>query len=191
MITRCRLHGSVWAVPITPGVMTMRTRTIAIVAALLLGLPVLVQAESAPPEVNMFEIGQTVLKMSLSEGVTPEDAIDAMLSKAAELNMKLVGRQDVGGELQARGVEAPRLEIFQFCDPEDAIEMVKFNTIYAAYMPCRIALVEDSDGRIWLEMLNLDMIINAYQLPPRLQAIAITVNGEMLSIITAGATGEF
>jgi len=69
--------------------------------------------------------------------------------------------------------------------------MVKFNTIYAAYMPCRIALVEDSDGRIWLEMLNLDMIINAYQLPPRLQAIAITVNGEMLSIITAGATGEF
>jgi uncharacterized protein (DUF302 family) len=171
--------------------MTMRTRTIAIVAALLLGLPVLVQAESAPPEVNMFEIGQTVLKMSLSEGVTPEDAIDAMLSKAAELNMKLVGRQDVGGELQARGVEAPRLEIFQFCDPEDAIEMVKFNTIYAAYMPCRIALVEDSDGRIWLEMLNLDMIINAYQLPPRLQAIAITVNGEMLSIITAGATGEF
>jgi uncharacterized protein (DUF302 family) len=171
--------------------MTMRTRIIAIAAALLLGLPILAQSEVAPPEINMFEIGQTVLKMGLSEGVSPEDAIDAMLSKAAELNMKLVGRQDVGGELRARGVEAPRLEIFQFCDPEDAIEMVKFNTIYAAYMPCRIALVEDSDGRIWLEMLNLDMIINAYPLPPRLQAIAITVNGEMLSIITAGATGEF
>jgi uncharacterized protein (DUF302 family) len=171
--------------------MTMRTRIIAIAAALLLGLPILAQSEVAPPEINMFEIGQTVLKMGLSEGVSPEDAIDAMLSKAAELNMKLVGRQDVGGELRARGVEAPRLEIFQFCDPEDAIEMVKFNTIYAAYMPCRIAMVEDGDGRIWLEMLNLDMIINAYPLPPRLQAIAITVNGEMLSIITAGATGEF
>ncbi len=169
----------------------MRIRIIAIAAALLLGLPILAQSEVAPPEVNMYEIGQTVLKMSLSEGVTPEDAIDAMLSKAAELNMKLVGRQDVGGELRARGAEAPRLEIFQFCDPEDAIEMVKFNTIYAAYMPCRIALVEDGDGRIWLEMLNLDMIINAYALPPRLQAIAITINGEMLSIITAGATGDF
>jgi len=35
------------------------------------------------------------------------------------------------------------------------------------------------------------MIINAYELPPDLQAIAITINGEMLSIITAGATGEF
>jgi uncharacterized protein (DUF302 family) len=58
-------------------------------------------------------------------------------------------------------------------------------------MPCRIALVEDSDGKIWLEMLNLDMIISAYLLPPELQAIAISVNGTMLDIITAGATGEF
>jgi hypothetical protein len=58
-------------------------------------------------------------------------------------------------------------------------------------MPCRIALVEDNDGKYWLEMLNLDMIINAFPLPPELQAIAITVNGEMLSILTAGATGAF
>jgi hypothetical protein len=58
-------------------------------------------------------------------------------------------------------------------------------------MPCSIALVEDNEGKFCLEMLNLDMIINAYELPPELQAIAITINGEMLSIITAGATGAF
>jgi uncharacterized protein (DUF302 family) len=143
------------------------------------------------PEVQMYDIGQTVIKMALADGVGPQDAVDAMLSKAAELNMKMVGHQNVGKELQNRGIDAPSLEIFQFCDPEDAIKMVKFNTIYAAYMPCRIALVEDSDGKHWLEMLNLDMIINAYPLPPELQAIAITVNGTMLSILTAGATGAF
>jgi uncharacterized protein (DUF302 family) len=97
----------------------------------------------------------------------------------------------VSKELNARGIDSPRLEIFQFCNPEDAIKMVKFNTIYAAYMPCRISLVEDSEGKLWLEMLNLDMIINAYPLPPDLQAIAITINGTMLSILTAGATGSF
>lgn len=143
------------------------------------------------PEVNMFEIGQTVLKMGLADGVTADAAVEAMNSKTAELNMKLVGHLDVSGELRARGIDARRLEIFEFCRPEDAIKMVQFNTIYAAYVPCRIALVEDSDGRVWLQMLNLDMIINAYELPPELQAIAITVNGEMLSIITAGATGAF
>jgi uncharacterized protein (DUF302 family) len=69
--------------------------------------------------------------------------------------------------------------------------MVRFNTIYAAYMPCRVALVEDGDGKLWLEMLNLDMIINAYPLPAELQAIAISINGIMLDILTAGATGSF
>jgi uncharacterized protein (DUF302 family) len=151
----------------------------------------LARAGDDPPEVNMYEIGQTVLKIGLADGVGPDDAIEAMNSKAAELNMKLVGHQNVGAELEARGIESPRLEIFQYCRPEDAVKMVRFNTIYAAYMPCRIALVQDGDGRYWLEMLNLDMIINAYELPPDLQAIAITVNGEMLSIITAGATGAF
>ncbi|WP_295543851.1 DUF302 domain-containing protein [uncultured Thiohalocapsa sp.] len=173
------------------------TRTLLPLAAALLlgtGLPVataLAQDSARAPDVNMYEIGQTVLKMGLAEGVTPDDAIDAMNSKAVELNMKLVGHQNVGRELESRGLESPRLEIFQFCRPEDAIKMVRFNTIYAAYMPCSIALVEDNDGEYWLEMLNLDMIINAYELPPELQAIAISINGEMLSIITAGATGAF
>ena len=148
--------------------------------------------KAAPtPEVQMFDIGQTVLKMGLAKGVTPADAAEAMLSRAAELNLKLVGRQNVGAEVSARGAKAPILEIFQFCDPDDAIKMVQFNTIYAAYMPCRIAMVEDAEGKVWLEMLNLDMIISAIPLPPELQAIAIGVNGAMLDVITAGSTGEF
>ncbi|MCF7983852.1 MAG: DUF302 domain-containing protein [Thiohalocapsa sp.] len=173
----------------------MHKTATACAAALLLivpiAAPVLAQDPGSAPEVNMYEIGQTVLKLGLADGVTPDAAIDAMNSKAVELNMKLVGHQNVGAELEARGLDSPRLEIFQYCRPEDAIKMVRFNTIYAAYMPCSIALVEDADGRHWLEMLNLDMVINAYELPPELQAIAITINGEMLSIITAGATGNF
>jgi uncharacterized protein (DUF302 family) len=173
----------------------MLNRTLAAVALLCLlplSLPIASTLDGpAAPDVNMYEIGQTVLKIGLMDGVSPDDAIDAMNSKAIELNMKLVGHQNVSAELEARGLESPRLEIFQFCRPEDAIKMVRFNTIYAAYMPCSISLVEDNDGRFWLEMLNLDMIINAYELPPELQAIAITINGEMLSIITAGATGNF
>ena len=142
-------------------------------------------------EVKIELVSQTVLKMPLQEGVTAEDAVAAMLSMAAEKNMRNVGHQQVSKELEARGIESPRLEIFQFCRPEDAIKMVRFNTIFAAYMPCRIALVEDSDGKLWLEMLNLDMVINSVALPPELNKIAIETNGTMLDILTAGATGEF
>ena len=143
------------------------------------------------PEVFINDISQTVVKMSLKNGVSIEDAAEAMTSKAVELNLKIVGRQKVHEEIRARGQQARHLEILQFCDPEDAVKMVALDPIYAAYMPCRIALVEDASGKAWLMMLNLDMLINSSSLPPDLQEIAIRVNQSMLAIMTAGALGEF
>ena len=82
------------------------------------------------------------------------------------------------------------MEILQFCNPEDAQKMVNFNPIFAAYMPCRIALVEGEE-HTWLLTLNLDMLINRIALPDDLRAIATTVNGGILAVMTAGSTGEF
>jgi uncharacterized protein (DUF302 family) len=143
------------------------------------------------PQVEIHDISQTVVKMSLQSGVSIEDASAAMVSKAAELNWKLVGRQEVHAEIRARGEESPHLEILQFCDPDDAVKMVRMDPIYSAYMPCRIALVEDAQGKPWLFMLNLDMLINSNSLPSNLQELAIRVNQAMLIIMTAGATGDF
>ncbi|MET0015315.1 MAG: DUF302 domain-containing protein [Sedimenticola sp.] len=143
------------------------------------------------PDVFIDNISQSVVKMGLMKGVTLPDASSAMISKATELNLKLVGHQFVHREMAARGVQTGHLEIIQFCNPEDAVKMVAMDPIYAAYMPCRIALVEDSEGREWLLMLNLDMLINSNNLPPELQEIAIRINQAMLAIMTAGATGEF
>jgi len=114
-----------------------------------------------------------------------------MLSKAAEVNLKMVGNQIVHKEVRARGIEAGILEIYQFCDPEDAVKMVAFNPLYAAYMPCRIALVEDSDKKLWVTMINLDFLIENVPLPQDLRTIAININGKMLDIVSAAATGEF
>jgi len=155
------------------------------------GIKVAVESSGNTESVKIETVQQTVLKMALKKGMSAEDSVAAMLSKATEKNMKNVGRQQVSKELISRGIKSPYLDIFQFCNPEDAIKMVRFNTIFAAYMPCRIALVEDANGKLWLEMLNLDMLINSISLPPELESIAIETNGVMLDILTAGATGDF
>lgn len=166
----------------------VKVAILGLVAAL--SLPVTAQA-GGQPEVFINDISQSVVKMSIKEGVSIDDATEAMTSKASELNLKIVGRQKVHEEIRARGQEAPHLEILQFCDPEDAVRMVTLDPIYAAYMPCRIAVVEDPSGKPWLLMLNLDMLINSNNLPPDLQEVAIRVNQAMLAIMTAGALGEF
>lgn len=149
------------------------------------------QAAKTMPAPQGFDIEQSVVKLALVDGVSADDAIEALQSKAIELNMRIVAHQPLSRELKARGIDAARLEIFQFCNPGDAYEMVKFKPIFAAYMPCRIAIVEDTGGKTWLMMLNLDMLINSTELPPDIKEIAMRVNRTMTLILEAGATGEF
>ncbi len=158
----------------------------------LIAAPGLPAASSKPPQTTQsIDINQTVIKVPLAEDVSADDAIDALQSRAIALNMKLVAHQPLSKELQARGIDSGRLEIFQFCNPEDAYKMVRFNPIFAAYMPCRIALVEEPNGTTWLMMINLDMLINNTELPPELKTIAGTINENLLEIMQAGATGAF
>jgi len=148
-------------------------------------------AKKKAPGLQITDISQTVAQIPLKKGVSVEDAIDAMEAKAVELNLKMVGRQDVSKELQARGVETPYLSILQFCDPMDARTMIVSNPIYASYMPCRIALVEDKEKKPVLMMLNLDMLINSELVDQKVVETAIKVNQSMLEIMMAGASGEF
>lgn len=143
------------------------------------------------PQATLFTIEQTVIKKRVAEGVSADDAIEALKSKAVEVNMKFVAHQPLSKELQARGVESGRLEIFQFCNPLDAHKMVQYNPVFAAYMPCRIALVEDKDGTLWLMMVDLDMLINNTPLPDELRRMAEKISSNLLMILDAGASGEF
>lgn len=164
-----------------------------LVAAITLPLSALAEtkAKTPPPPAQSFDISQTVVKQQLADGVSADDAIEALQSKAIELNMKFVAHQPLSKELASRGVESGRLEIFQFCNPLDAAKMVKFNPIFAAYMPCRIALVEDIEGNTWLMMLNLDMLINNTPLPEELKQIAGNINDTLTKIMMSGANGDF
>lgn len=150
------------------------------------------EGESEKGTLAISDITQTVVQMELKDGITREEAAISMQSKAAELNMKMVGEQKVSKELEDRGVDTPYLHIFQFCDPEQAKVMVVANPIYASYMPCRIAMVENQKtGKTLLMMLNLDMLIENDLLPQEVIEVAISVNQAMLDIMVAGATGDF
>ncbi|MDH5518740.1 MAG: DUF302 domain-containing protein [Gammaproteobacteria bacterium] len=144
---------------------------------------------AAQEQVHIVE--QQLYKVPLAAGIKPSDAIDALKSKAIELNMKLVSHQPLSAELKARGVDSRRIEIFQFCNPYDARVMVKHNPIFAAYMPCKIALVEDEQGQNWLMMISLDVLINKNPLPLVVKKTAERVNQTLKTILRAGASGKF
>ena len=142
---------------------------------------------AATPKIN---IEDTVMKMPLAEGVSFDDAVSSMKLRANIRNMKLVAELPLSKQVEAMGKKARRMEIYQFCDPLTAQRMVEANINFAAYLPCRIAAVEDENGRGWLVTMNLDMMLNGATLTPELKAEAMKVRDILIDIMQAGANGD-
>lgn len=162
----------------------------AAVVGWILALSPLHAAEPKPAAASST-IAQSVVKMPLKEGVSLDDAVQSMKIRANNLNMKLVGELPLSKQLQAMGEKSRRIEIYQFCDPLMAKKMVEANMDFAAYLPCRITLIEDAKGKGWLIMMNLDPLINGTGLSPALKQDAAKVRDTLTDIMKAGAEGDW
>jgi uncharacterized protein (DUF302 family) len=79
-----------------------------------------------------------------------------------------------------------------FCNPLTANEMFEYSAAFSAYLPCRISLIEDTEGKLWLYTLNMDMMIHGgTKLPAELKQDTIHVKAVMLEIMNRGAAGDF
>ena len=142
----------------------------------------------APPTMT---VSQTVVKAPLAKGVSMDDAVEAMKIRANNLNIKLVAEMPLSKQLEAMGEKTRRIDIYQFCDPLTAKKMVEYDIHFAAYLPCRIALVEDAKGQGWLVMMNLDLLLQDPKLDPTLKADAVKVRDTLTEIMQAGAQGAW
>lgn len=134
----------------------------------------------------------TTWEAKVKDGITVADIEEIFRQVAAEHNIRDVGTLPLSKELEARsGKKEPLLTIYQFCSPVIARNMADFSPHMAAYMPCRVALVERPDG-IWLYTLNMDMMVKmGRKLPSPLKEQAWQVREAMWDLLHRSANGEF
>jgi hypothetical protein len=135
----------------------------------------------------------TVWKIPVAEGLTAKDVEDTMRFVANEHNIKDVGELPLSEQVAAMTGEEQRFwKIYMFCNPLTAAKMINYSDAYSAYLPCRISLVEDQEGKLWIYTLNMDMMIHGGEsLPPELLDEANYIKETILDIMNRGATGEF
>ena len=169
----------------------MKKFVLPLVLALTLGGQACAATSPKTQSVPVLNIAQTVVKMPLEKGVSMDDAVEAMKIRANKLNFKLVAEMPLSKQIEAMGEKSRRMEIYQFCDALTAKKMVEYDINFSAYLPCRIALVEDAKGQGWLVMMNLDMFIQGAKLSTPLQGEAIKVRDSLTEIMQAGVKGEW
>lgn len=125
-------------------------------------------------------------------GVTVAEIEQAFASVAVEDNVRPVGELFVSNELAARsGKKEPFLKVYSYCDPATARLMVDFSPAMAAFLPCRVTVVEQSDG-LWIYTMNMDMLIKmGREMPPTVSGAILRVRGTLLKMLDRGASGEF
>ncbi len=135
----------------------------------------------------------TVWKAKVKDGLTFEDVDQAIKSIANAMNIKDVGELPLGDQVGAlQGKPWRKLKIYLYCNPLTAAHMIDFSDAYAAYLPCRVALLEDKAGNLWIYTLNMDMMIyGGKPLPPELKSEALKVKAIIKAVLEQGAQGEF
>jgi uncharacterized protein (DUF302 family) len=134
----------------------------------------------------------TTWAIKVKPGVTVSDIEAALATVATDENTKAVGVLPLSDELEARtGQKQKMLRVYSYCSPATARMMVDFSPAMAAFLPCRVTVVEKEDG-LWLYTLNMDMMIKmGKKMPPELKAATMKVRNTIWKMMEKGSSGEF
>ncbi|HZV53821.1 MAG TPA: DUF302 domain-containing protein [Rhodocyclaceae bacterium] len=152
--------------------------------------------------VNPFSLRDMIAMMAVKypakAGLSFDDVVEAMKTKANEINFKFVGHNPLWKDIIAISgkKDTPRVEFFTFCDAMVAREILDLSLEFAVFLPCRVAVLEDANKQIWVMTLDwdvrwLDSSKNPNQMSASLREKSIAVRDAIDKIMRAGAAGEF
>ncbi len=135
----------------------------------------------------------TIWKTKVADGLTFEEVDESIKAVAIDRNIRGVGELPLGDQVSAmQGEPWRKLNIYLYCNPLTAAKMVEHSIAYAAYLPCRVSLVEDENGELWIVTLDMDMMIHGGEpLPPELLAEALEVKDIIQDVLARASEGDF
>ncbi len=134
-----------------------------------------------------------VVKFKVDEGVSAEDLDTSILSIANELNIKNVGMLPLSKQVVAMSGKHYRyVKIYLLCNAMTAANMLNYDDSYSAFLPCRISVVEDEQGALWIYSMDMDLMIHGGKpIPPALKTEAIIVRNMLNEIMQRASEGDF
>ncbi len=160
----------------------------------------MIQSMMSMSPIGMREIiNMMSVKVKVDDGVSFDDVVESMITRANAVNMKKVGH-NVPYKLirQIEGYEkSPRLEILSFCDMLTMRKIVDVMPEFVVFLPCRITILEDAEGKIWITTMDwsVDWLKSkdgkSKFLDAEMVKYATKVNVAIKSIMKAGQTGDF
>jgi len=143
------------------------------------------------PAKGMVIKRKLVIEEDMTKAEAIENAIEIMDEIADAHGLAVVDKKTMPRkQLNKEGKEV-YTHIRSYCSPSIADVFLTFSGEFVGFMPCRVGIVEDSNGDVWLYTMGLDLMIHGgHELPAKMLELAETVKEAMVDMITKGASGE-
>ncbi len=140
--------------------------------------------------IHYTDVKLQIARIQIQDSVSFDDAVESLKLRANQHNLKFVGVNQLWKEVEAlTGQPAKRMEIFNFCDGITANKMLTADPMMIAFMPCRIALIEDANGKRWVISMMMDLkLIKA--MPTDTRKGAEKVMAAMKDMMVAASKGD-
>ena len=129
-----------------------------------------------------------VYKAKVKKGISIEDVEQTLIDVAEENNMLFTG----GKKMPISNKNLKYVKIMSFCSPYIANKFLNHAKSFGAFMPCRVIIIKDGSGDVWLYTMSLDLLISGGKtLPPEMLKMAKSVRYTMYKMVDDAASGEF
>ena len=161
-----------------------------LIVALLLASISQLAMSAEPSGIDYTDVKLQIARIKIQDSVSFDDAVESLKLRANQHNLKFVGVNQLYKEIEAlTGKPSKRIEIFNFCDGLTANKMLAADPKMIAFMPCRIALIEDKDGNRWIMSMMMDIkMIKA--MPADTRKSAEHVMEAMKDMMKAASSGD-
>lgn len=167
----------------------MRNMPFILFLLLVFAIPPALAAPPAPV-LSHTNMKVQVARVQVQPGVSFDDAVESLKLRTNQHNLKHVGSSPLYKEIEAlTGKPSRRMEIFSFCDGLVAQQMIAADSLMISFMPCRISIVEDEQGKLWVISMMMDnAMIRA--LPAAIRKNAERIMAAMKDSMLAASNGD-
>ena len=131
-----------------------------------------------------------VVKYLVNDDISVEDIEEAMESAATEEGIRSVGMLPLSEMVELQTGKKQRFfKIYQYMSPRDSVVLANHSLEFSAFLPIRISLIEDSNGKMWLYSADIDSIFKSNN--PEIGSIISELKRIISAIMTAGKDGDF
>jgi len=116
-----------------------------------------------------------------------EESVEAIDTELKKIKFKIVARINIHENILAKGLDfKEKIAVLEICNANEAYEILSLGREISIFLPCKITVTQEEDGKVSLRMPKPTFLLNQYN-KEEWNKTADHVEGLMINVMDEAA----